>query len=864
MNSLRTLNLSTATAYIVASPIAPGSPPGNRFPITEDSALHQKKLVSICLVLLALAGVAFAETDPETDPGHSIKLPPEGADWPMWSGPEGNLTSLGNGMFDSGDGDGGDGAFDLERVWSRPLGSAYSGIVVVDGRLTTTFSDGESDYLVALDGSTGAEHWRYRISDAYKGHDGSDDGPLATPTIDGGVVYGLGAWGGLFAVSLEDGKERWRRDLPADFGAVKPHYGFTTAPTVIGDLLVVETGAGDGRSIVAFDRETGETRWSTGDETVGYQSPMAFDLGGETTLVAVTNQSLLGLAPETGEVLWRHQHTEGDGRGFGSAQPVPVGEGGILLTDHPESALFQVSKNAEGSAAGGYTVEEVWRSRALRGSLTIPVPHEGYLYGYSGNFLTCVDAATGETVWKSRPPGEGDLVLVDGHLVILARTGEIVIAEATPKEYSEILRVQALDRGYFTRPSFAGGKIYVRNLTDIAAIGVTEASSAEATVADGAGSDGAGSDRDLRGDFGAFVKKLEAAENKHEMVESFLAEHPTLPILEGNLVHFVYHGEVDDLAVSGNFIRDGSEHAMHRVAGTDFYFRSYELPEKAAFSYRFSIFEEKITDPANPQRIGPEDDEQSVLATAGWQAPPHLSEPKGKRGSFEKLQWKSEQLGNEREVQIYLPPCYDEGSDRYPLLLVNDGDGALSIGQMDKSLDNLIGKTVAPVIVAFVPVVSWRETGGSKVAEYARAQVEELIPLLDETFRTDARRESRAVMGQSVAHDTGFAAMYLALHHPGMVSRAAAQSYRHGQLKEDLMAAALGEKHDLELVFHWSSYDSFDAFFDFDARRDAKSLVAALQKNGYNPKVFESDDGVGWGMWQGQMAEILEALFPQP
>ena len=39
-------------------------------------------------------------------------------------------------------------------------------------------------------------------------------------------------------------------------------------------------------------------------------------------------------------------------------------------------------------------------------------------------------------------------------------------------------------------------------------------------------------------------------------------------------------------------------------------------------------------------------------------------------------------------------------------------------------------------------------------------------------------------------------------------------------------------------------------------------MVAALKKNGYRPKVIESDDGFGWGMWQGRMAEILEALFP--
>ena len=38
--------------------------------------------------------------------------------------------------------------------------------------------------------------------------------------------------------------------------------------------------------------------------------------------------------------------------------------------------------------------------------------------------------------------------------------------------------------------------------------------------------------------------------------------------------------------------------------------------------------------------------------------------------------------------------------------------------------------------------------------------------------------------------------------------------------------------------------------------------MAALEENGYSPKVLESHDGVGWGMWQGQMAEILETLFP--
>ena len=833
--------------------------------------MRHKKFALICLLLSAVAGLAVAEPSPELRAESSPSQ--QGQDWPLWSGPSGDLTSLGNGLFDGGGaGDGGSvgdsGPLRLERVWSRPLGSAYSGILVVDGRLVTAFSDSSSDYLVALDASSGAELWRYRISETYKGDVNADDGPLSTPTIDGGVVYGLGALGDLFAVSLEDGKERWRLDLPADFGAVMPGAGFTTAPTVLGDLLVVGTGGSDGRSISAFERDSGTLRWSTGDDSVTYQTPLVLDLGGETLLVAITDRSLLGLKPETGEVLFQHRHTEGDGRAFRATQPVPVGDGGVFLIDGSESALFQVHKNSE-----GYTVKEVWRSRALRsrGNFATPVPYEGYIYGFNGNFLTCVDAATGEMVWRSRPPGVGNLMLIDGHLVILIRSGEIVVAEATPEGYVEVSRVHALERGYFTRPSFAAGKVYVRNLTDISAIGVKKASSAPSAYAGRTDADRTGSDGDLRGDlnlrgnFGAFVKRLAAAENKNEMVERFLAEHPTLPILEGptgegTLVHFVYHGEVEDLAIISNFIPGGDQHTMHRVPGTDFYFRSYELPEKAVFTYRFTVFDEGMTDPGNPQKTGPED-RLSLLATTGWQSPSHLRVPEGKRGSLETLPWKSELLGNERELQIYLPPGYGEGTDRYPLLLVNDAAQAISSGEMDKSLDNLIGETVAPIIVAFVPPLGG-ELGGLKTADYTRAQAEELIPLLDKTFRTDARRESRAVTGQDFYGGAGFASIFLALHHPETVSRAAAQSYEHGALEEDLMAAVSGEKHDLELVFHWSSHDRSYPFFEFDARRDSTNMVAALEKNGYRPKIIKSDDGFGWGMWQGRMAEILEALFP--
>ncbi|MCP3961705.1 MAG: PQQ-binding-like beta-propeller repeat protein [bacterium] len=783
-----------------------------------------------CLLCLAMAGTIVADPEPGTQ-----------RDWPHWSGPDRNMTSLGNGVFDQG-------GFGLETAWTRPLGSAYAGISVVGDSLVTGFSDGESDFLVALDTGSGEEHWRYRIGKTYKGHDGSDDGPLATPTIAGDMVYGLGAWGRLFALRLDSGEQAWAHHVVEDFGAIKPEYGFTTTPTVAGDVLVVETGGENGKSISGFDRASGELRWSTGDDAVGYQSPMVLEIGGREQVLAVTNRNLLGLEPKTGKILWQHQHDEGENNGF--SQPVPVGKDGVLLTYWPESVLFRIAK-----ADGGYGAAEVWRSKALRGNYAIPVPYEGHLYGYSGNFLTCVDAATGETVWKSRPPGRGNLVLVDGHLVIQARSGEVVVAEASPEGYREKARIQALERGYYTRPSFAGGKIYVRNLEDIAAIGISDRAPASTSSAVSAAE--ASASWDLKGELGRAVGEIAAAENKKERIDALMAKHEQFPIVEGEHVHFVFRGEVEDLALAGNLFRDAREHPMHHIEGTDFYFQTVTLPAKSHFVYQYTVFDERIVDSLNPRKMGPEGREQSVVTTAGWESPEHLGEPEGARGRIEKLQWKSEVLDNEREVQVYLPPGYGEGEERYPLLVVNHGDQALLHGGVDRSLDNLIGKSVAPVIVAFVPRADWREYGGSLAAEYAQALEEELIPTLDGSFRTT---KERGIVGVGSA---GFAAVYAAFKRPGLFDKAAAQSFYKGDLHDDLLALIdEGDKRDLELLFHWSGYDYRDPRRDFDARRDAKELTAKLREKGYEPRILEVDDGVGWGMWQAQTGAILEAFYP--
>lgn len=767
-----------------------------------------------------------------------------GDDWLQWAGPNFNLTIRDAGVFDRG-------AFDLEPVWVRPLGSAYSGIAVADGKLITAFSDGTSDLLAALDEATGEEIWRYRIGPVYKGHDGSHDGPNSTPLVHGGRVYGLGPWGRLFALRLGDGKEVFSHKVDEEYGARAPIHGFTTAPTLVDGVLVVQTGGPEGHAISGFHPDSGELLWHTGNDRVEYQSPMALGLDGTTLVLAVTSESVLGLVPQTGEVLFRHVlPAEAD---YVATQPVPLGDGKVLLLGRRRSGLYQVSKTD-----GGYEIAEVWTTRGLRGTYTIPVPYEGHLYGYSGNFLTCIDAATGETVWKSRPPGLGTLALVDGRLFIQLRSGDLVVAGASSEGFREETRLAALDGGSLTAPSFAGGRFYVRNLTQIASVGVIDR---VATKAGGASKP----EIELYGQFAHFIERVEAApsvEAKEKMIAELLESQESFPIIEGDRwVHFVYQGKVDDLALAGNFYMDESERVMGRIEGTDFYYRSVEVTPAAHYTYRFRVFGEPKLDPRNPRRVEGQRAPWSELVMPGWPEPKHIAEPGGRRGRLEELAWASGKLGNERNVQVYLPAGYDESSERYPLLVVNEGNEALRFGKMANSLDNLIGEDVAPIVVAFVPALSLRDyVSVTGLANLTEAMVSELLPRLQSKFRLLTEPGSHGIMGRSFGASH---AIYAALKHPEVFGCVAAQSYFAYRSKDDVTAMLEeGQGKGLRVFVELNTNDiPFGPWAD--PKQESRELVERLREGGAEVTTHQVADGPDWSSWRSRTDLILATLFPK-
>ena len=98
-----------------------------------------------------------------------------------------------------------------------------------------------------------------RIKITHEGQGGN--GPRATPMIDGDLLFTISAHGKLYALNAASGQKVWSHDLQRKFGSKMPRWGFSTSPLVEGELLIVEVGGKSKKSIVAFNKNSGDVLW---------------------------------------------------------------------------------------------------------------------------------------------------------------------------------------------------------------------------------------------------------------------------------------------------------------------------------------------------------------------------------------------------------------------------------------------------------------------------------------------------------------------------------------------------------------------------------------------------------------------------
>ncbi|MEZ5316801.1 MAG: PQQ-binding-like beta-propeller repeat protein [Vicinamibacterales bacterium] len=351
----------------------------------------------------------------------------------------------------------------LTPLWKVPVGEGYASLVTGDGRVYTIEQRGREEVVAAYDPATGRELWTNRWATRFSEQLGGD-GPRATPTWADGRVYALGATGEFRVLDDATGTVVWRTNILEDAGAANLPWGMAASPLIVGDAVVVVPGGTDGMGVVAYDRRTGERRWSSLDDRAAYASPMLVSIAGRVQILAVMATRLVGLDPAGGAVLWSFPwRTEFD---VNAAQPIVVGANRVFYSSGYGSGAVLVEIAA---SAGGLEAREVWRSIRMKNQFSSSVLHEGHIYGLDESILACIDAATGELRWKGGRYGYGQVVYASGHLIVATEDGDVALVRATPERHDEVVRFGALSGKTWNVPSFADGILLVRNLREMVA-----------------------------------------------------------------------------------------------------------------------------------------------------------------------------------------------------------------------------------------------------------------------------------------------------------------------------------------------------------------------------------------------------------
>ncbi len=802
------------------------------------------------LITLLVTAFLFAPLAGSLTPLHAE----DGNDWPAWGGPNGNF-SVKPGLLEP------EQPFELKVGWKRDLGSGYSAVSVQGKMAVTMFSDSTFDYVIALNVKDGTEFWRFKIDTTFPGRWGSANGSISTPLIADDKVVGLSAAGRLFVLEQETGKLLWDTDLVTQHQAKIPFYGFATSPLLYNNALIIETGGTSNNAISAFDPNTGQVLWATSSDTVEYQSPFLLHSGDANQLVGITNRALYGLRPESGEVLWQFEHggtTHPMGAASGNLMPVGnnqfflknTNQGGILLKLQYANQMHQV--------------EEVWKTKAIKGTYVVPVYHDGYLYGYNSRILNCIDVETGERVWRSRAPGDGFPIVVDGHLVVATKDGRLSVAPTSSAGYNEVASLDLFDNLVWTPASFAGGRLYLRSMTEIAAVDIIPAQTVAAT---------AGKTEGIvpMSGFAQFIKKVEQSGDKSALVDEFMAAQKEFPVIEGDdVVHFVYRGDANDMALMGDLVGWRYDRPMHHVAGTDLFYYSARLESDTRLTYKFlKDLQTPVVDSLNSRTSG-----TIFFGSASWFSMPKWSAPNYldsatvvQSGRIDSLQLKSAITDSTRAVEVYLPAGYDANDGTaYPIAYVHGGSGATGLGKMTTALDNLIGKRIQPFIVVYMPTFyggGYREYIGSKRDTYLQVFVKEIIPLVEQAYRILPGPENRANIG----HLTNAAmAFYSTFKHRELFGKLGVQSMwsdeKETKKYNELISPVAQD--ELQIYFEWGKYDFRSPLESMDLIESSPKVASLLKAHGFDLTGGEVHDGTGWASWKNRIDRVFETFFPLP
>ena len=359
-------------------------------------------------------------------------------------------------------------------VWTiSGLGEGYSSVSIGGGLIYTAGLIDKQSYLFAFD-LNGKPVWKKPNGDAWSvsvSWASSYNGPRSTPTYENGVVYHLSENGRLTAFRSKDGTAIWSRDLPKEFEAKMPMYGYAESVLVDGENLFVRPWGAKGYQ-ACLNKRNGKTIWTNSEISgdYGYNSMVINEFGGFRQVIGTSTTCYYSMEANTGRLLWKID--------FKNKYEVNCTDA-ITFKEY----VFLTSGEGKGSAVikliksgNGFKTEKVWETELMDNYHGGVILHDGYLFG-SGNISRgwyCLDFLTGKQMWKTQ--GGGSLTYADGMVYLYDEKGSMKLVKASDKfaKTGEFKVPKGGPGPYWAHPVVCGGRLYLRHADKIFAYDVSK------------------------------------------------------------------------------------------------------------------------------------------------------------------------------------------------------------------------------------------------------------------------------------------------------------------------------------------------------------------------------------------------------
>ncbi len=258
-----------------------------------------------------------------------------------------------------------------------------------------------------------------------------------------------------------------------------------SSPILWKDYLILTFDGIDAQFVTALNKQTGETVWRTdrttdygdldengipkleGDLRKAYGTPGYTEVDGRTYLVSIGSRAAFAYDAATGEELWTIRHDD-----FNASSPPMFLENHAIINTGSRGANL-LSVRLDETTRGDVSMSHViWNRDKGNSDLSGPILIGERIFSVLNNgVVNCVDAKTGEEIWKDRIEGTftASPISANGLIYFFNEEGVGYVIKAA--DSFELISKNQLSEGMRASASAADGHLFLRTFTHLYSIG---------------------------------------------------------------------------------------------------------------------------------------------------------------------------------------------------------------------------------------------------------------------------------------------------------------------------------------------------------------------------------------------------------